>query len=156
MIDKAAVKSYGWTDVEISLGFFETGQGVRFTVDPAVKGIILDRLLRENKRRFECDIPTTSKPKIKRPGSTTSPQIAFELVGHQGNDSHERERGGSALAIETFLRAHRSWLSKSDILAHVDIPDGQWNAAINDLLERGTVERKGERRGARYRISESD
>ena len=156
MIDKEVVKSYGWTDVEISLGFFETGQGVRFTVDPAVKGIILDRLLRENKRRFEGDIPTTSKPKIKRPESTTSPQIAFELVGHQGNDSHEREHCGTALAIETFLRAHRSWLSKSDILAHVDIPDGQWNAAINDLLERGTVERKGERRGARYRISESD
>jgi hypothetical protein len=47
-------------------------------------------------------------------------------------------------------------MSKSDIVAHIEIPDGQWNAAINDLLSRGTVERQGERRGARYKFSESD
>jgi len=47
-------------------------------------------------------------------------------------------------------------LSKSGTLAYVDIPDSQWSAAINDLLARGTVERQGKRRSARYRISESD
>jgi hypothetical protein len=44
-------------------------------------------------------------------------------------------------------------LSKSDILAHVDIPDSHWNTAINDLLARGAVERQGERRSARYRYA---
>lgn len=48
------------------------------------------------------------------------------------------------------------WLGKSDTRACVEIHDAQSSTAINDLLARGTVERQGERRSARYRISESD
>ena len=49
----------------------------------------------------------------------------------------------------------RSWLNVSDIFAHVGIPDSQWNAAIKDLRARCILERQGESRCARYRISES-
>ena len=45
---------------------------------------------------------------------------------------------------------------KSDILASVDIPDDRLYAAINDVLVGGIVERQAARRGARYRIVESD
>jgi len=48
------------------------------------------------------------------------------------------------------------WRGKSDTRDCVETHDVQWGAAINDLLARGTVERQGERRGARYRILESD
>jgi len=61
-----------------------------------------------------------------------------------------------ARAILSYLQRVPGWHGKADILAYVGMPDGQWNAAINDLLARGIVERQGERRGARYRISESN
>lgn len=48
------------------------------------------------------------------------------------------------------------WLGKSDTRACVESHDVQWGAAVNDLLVRGAAERQGERRSARYRISESD
>lgn len=52
--------------------------------------------------------------------------------------------------------ANCHWLGKLGTRACVEILVGQWSIAINDLLARGTVERQGERRSARYRISESD
>lgn len=54
------------------------------------------------------------------------------------------------------VRVNCLWLGKSDTRACVEIHDAQLSIAINDLLARGTVERQGERRSARYRISESD
>ncbi len=56
------------------------------------------------------------------------------------------------IAILGFLSAHGGWHAKADVLAATGITDGQWNAAISDLIEGGRVERQGERRGARYRI----
>jgi hypothetical protein len=40
--------------------------------------------------------------------------------------------------------------SKSNVLEATQLPDGAWNAVIQTLLDRGEVERQGERRGARY------
>ena len=49
-----------------------------------------------------------------------------------------------------FLKASSGWHAKADILGATGITDGQWNAAINDLIAGGRVERQGEKRGARY------
>lgn len=63
-------------------------------------------------------------------------------------------RADPAQAIAEHLRAHPGWHAKSDIVAAVDVTDGQWNAAIADLMAGGKVERQGERRGTRYRLIE--
>jgi hypothetical protein len=63
------------------------------------------------------------------------------------------QAGPGVTQSEIFFSQTPRWLSKSDILAHVDIPDSHWNTAINDLLARGAVERQGERRSARYRYA---
>jgi hypothetical protein len=55
-------------------------------------------------------------------------------------------------AIFGFLSSHHGWHAKADILSTTGITDGQWNAAITDLISVGKVERQGERRGARYRF----
>jgi hypothetical protein len=47
---------------------------------------------------------------------------------------------------------HDGWHAKADILAATGITDGQWNDAISALIGGGRVERRGERRGARYSI----
>jgi len=57
--------------------------------------------------------------------------------------------------IEEYLKTHPGWHAKADVLAAIGITNGQWNAAIADLIARGKVERQGERRGARYRTLET-
>lgn len=51
LIDEAVKEAYGWTDIPLDHGFHTYRQMERFTVAPAVRVEILDRLLEENHRR---------------------------------------------------------------------------------------------------------
>jgi len=53
-LDTAVVEAYGWGDVELSHGFHTYRQMQRWTVSPAARVEILDRLLAENLRRAEA------------------------------------------------------------------------------------------------------
>ncbi|WP_087075186.1 DNA methyltransferase [Arthrobacter sedimenti] len=50
-IDLAVMEAYGWTDIPLDHGFHTYRQMERFTVSPAARVEILDRLLEENHRR---------------------------------------------------------------------------------------------------------
>jgi hypothetical protein len=50
-IDEAVCAAYGWTDLVLDHGHYETRQGVRWTIAPAVQTEILDRLLALNHER---------------------------------------------------------------------------------------------------------
>jgi hypothetical protein len=50
-LDKAVMDAYGWGDVELGHGFHTYRQMRRWTVSPAARVEILDRLLQENLRR---------------------------------------------------------------------------------------------------------
>jgi hypothetical protein len=50
-IDESVAEAYGWTDVPLEHGFHTYRQVKRFTMGPAARVEILDRLLRENHRR---------------------------------------------------------------------------------------------------------
>lgn len=50
-MDIAAMAAYGWDDVPLDHGFHTYRQMERFTVSPAARVVILDRLLAENHRR---------------------------------------------------------------------------------------------------------
>jgi hypothetical protein len=50
-IDRAVMEAYGWTDIRLDHGFHTYRQMERFTVCPAARVEILDRLLEENHRR---------------------------------------------------------------------------------------------------------
>ncbi|WP_184361916.1 type IIL restriction-modification enzyme MmeI [Nocardiopsis metallicus] len=52
-IDETVKEAYGWTDLELGLGFHETPKGVRLTVSEAVRVEILDRLLQLNFERHK-------------------------------------------------------------------------------------------------------
>ncbi|WP_239646230.1 Eco57I restriction-modification methylase domain-containing protein [Nocardiopsis valliformis] len=47
-IDEAVKEAYGWSDLDLQHGHHETDQGVRWTVSPAARVEILDRLLQLN------------------------------------------------------------------------------------------------------------
>lgn len=57
-IDEAVVNAYGWTDLLASgldHGFHGTRQGTRYTIGPAVRQEILDRLLELNHVRHAAE-----------------------------------------------------------------------------------------------------
>jgi hypothetical protein len=54
-IDEAVVRAYGWTELLNGTGlvhdFYDTRQGIRYTIGPAPRQEILDRLLELNHAR---------------------------------------------------------------------------------------------------------
>jgi hypothetical protein len=50
-LDTAVIDAYGWSDIELSHGIHTYRQMQRFTVSPAARAQILDRLLEENHRQ---------------------------------------------------------------------------------------------------------
>ena len=61
-------------------------------------------------------------------------------------------QAGPTHAIVEYMKAHPGWHAKSDIVSAIGITDGQWNAAIAELIADNRIERQGEKRGARYRV----
>jgi hypothetical protein len=55
-LDNAVRDAYGWSDLELDHHHWETPQGVRFTVSPAAKDEMLDRLLELNHRRYAEEV----------------------------------------------------------------------------------------------------
>ena len=54
-------------------------------------------------------------------------------------------------AVVEYLAAQASWCSRADVMASVELTAGEWNRAIGEVVDSGEVERKGEKRGTRYR-----
>jgi hypothetical protein len=55
-LDYAVRDAYGWTDLELDHHHWETPQGMRFTVSPAAKDELLDRLLELNQVRYAEEV----------------------------------------------------------------------------------------------------
>lgn len=168
-LDTHTLEAFGWQDIPLDHGFHEVAylpdsDNVRFTICEPARIEVLKRLadLNRERSRLEEESKASERRKPGQDSRKSKRSVALSDQAFLNLDAPARPRrdsgdaNGAAEKIVTHLKARRSWLSKSDILAYVDIPDGQWNAAINDLLARGSVERQGERRSARYRISESD
>ena len=165
-LNRVIMVAYDMDDIDLELGFHNVaylpaGKNTRFTMSERARREVLNRLSKLNKSRYpeeaEREGPPRTKPRTRagdgRPSGTSFSQTEFVLDAPSVWPNQGRPvTNGSARQIESFLRSRRSWLSKSDILAHVDVSGGQWNTAINELLARGIVECQGERRGARYRI----
>jgi hypothetical protein len=64
-IDEAVMEAYGWTDIPLDHGFHTYRQMERWTVSPAARVEILDRLLEENHRRAAIEAQQNPK-KAKR------------------------------------------------------------------------------------------
>lgn len=78
-IDEAVVNAYGWTDILLDHGFHTYRQMERWTVSPAARVEILDRLLEENHRRAaaEATAGLGSKKKGKSLQDSAKPEGAM-------------------------------------------------------------------------------
>jgi type I restriction-modification system DNA methylase subunit len=159
-MDIAVAHAYGWDDLDLEHGFHAVpylpeNDRVRFTISDRVRLEILRRLSELNHQRYEEEVSQglhgssgTRAPRRAAGTALTQPSLDFEpRVAATVNDATPSS------AIFNFLGAHDGWHAKADVLAATGITDGHWNAAIADLISGGKVERQGEKRGARYRIT---
>jgi len=55
-LDRAVVEAYGWADLNLNPGFYETRQGVRYTIDSAARADVLARVLELNHARYTDEV----------------------------------------------------------------------------------------------------
>lgn len=79
-LDYAVRDAYGWSDLALDHHHWETPQGVRFTVSPAAKDELLDRLLELNHERYAEEVAAglhekkTKKAPAKRARAASADQ----------------------------------------------------------------------------------
>lgn len=172
-LDRAVAGAYGWHDINLGHGFYETNQGLRYTISEEVHLDILDRLLELNHQRHEEEVAdglhdkSTNKAKSTRTSQSkassqnTFQNSLFDLTVQPieslalspsfkiGNDSETNTTN----QILAWLEAHEGWFQKSTILNGCGVSHDEWHNSINDLLTNKSVERQGETHSARYRYA---
>ncbi|MGC8732381.1 MAG: hypothetical protein ACP5RC_09000, partial [Halothiobacillaceae bacterium] len=142
---------------------------VRFTISEVARIKVLRRLSELNRQSYEEEVArglhgakttgsATRGPRKMRTGGRASSQPSFDFDAGPANEGYDlkaakkphQSQAYPARAVVEYLKTHSGWHAKSDIVAAIGITDGQWNAAIADLIANGSVERQGEKRGARY------
>lgn len=71
-LDCAVLEAYSWSDIDPGHGFHTYRQMQRWTVSPAARVEILDRLLEEDHRRTEQEQPSQPAP------------VGFEMPQEEG------------------------------------------------------------------------
>lgn len=177
-MDAAVARAYGWDDLDLDHGFHEVpylpeNSRVRFTISEAARIEVLRRLSELNRQRYEEEVAqglrgdatpraSTHAPRAGRAAcaATVQPSLDFDAIpANEGQYLKVAEpradyRAAPYHTIAEYLKARPGWHAKADVLVATGITDGQWNAAITELISRGRVERQGERRGTRYRLIE--
>ncbi|CFV69664.1 Type I restriction-modification system methyltransferase subunit [Burkholderia pseudomallei] len=164
-LDIAVARAYGWDDLDLDHDFHEVpylpeNDRVRFTISEAARVEVLRRLSELNRQRYEEEVaqglhPNATPRASSRPpraGRATNAERAQPSLDFEAETAVVTNGATPVTAILGFLNARDGWHAKADILAATGITEGQWNAAISDLISSGRVERQGERRGARYRV----
>lgn len=153
----------------------------RFTISERARQEVLRRLLKLNHERYAEEVaqglhdkgkkPAASKKNTKAPvrPSRAPPPPKREQLGLFGAApavSRVAETPAAyaapppadlsedAGAILAALDEIGDWAAKDEILGKAGIPAARWNRTINELVDAGKVERRGERRAMKYRRTE--
>lgn len=73
-LDEAVMDAYGWSDISLDHGFHTYRQMNRWTVSPAARVEILDRLLEENYRRLAAEEAASPKRIARGRKAKTEPE----------------------------------------------------------------------------------
>jgi hypothetical protein len=175
-LDQACLSAFGWTDIILDHSFrsaahVSSSNEIRFTISEAARVELLHRLAELNRQRYQEEVDqglhdvsaarakNTPRPKVV--GAATHPMLDFgDTAANHGQSPKapepHRPYASPATAILDFLSTRAGWHAKADILGLTGLADGQWSAAIADLISGGKVERQGEKRGTRYRAVGAD
>jgi hypothetical protein len=80
-MDNAVAAAYGWTDLKLDHGFYETKQGIRFTISEPARREVLQRLLKLNHERYAEEVKQglhgkkkTATKKAAKPAKKSAPK----------------------------------------------------------------------------------
>jgi hypothetical protein len=82
-MDHAVSGAYGWSGVDLNHGFYETKEGVRFTVSEPAKRFILEQLLTLNHKRYDEEVRAGLHEK-KASRKSSSSRDNMETAAAQG------------------------------------------------------------------------
>lgn len=161
-VDLAVASAYGWSDLDLGHGFHEVPylpktDNVRFTISETARVEVLRRLAALNRQRYDGEVAEGLHGGISKVSSrrvqlarADAPEQQGLNFGYVPDSTCAGEPSVIQTAILDYFRKQPGWHTKAGILSATNLSDGEWNASINDLIARGVVERKGERRGVRY------
>lgn len=86
-MDNAVAAAYGWQDLELSHGFHQTKQGLRFTISETARREVLDRLLELNHQRYAEEVAQGLHDKGKKKGKSGGKKKAQSESKKQDNDN---------------------------------------------------------------------
>ncbi|MBD2606957.1 restriction endonuclease [Scytonema hofmannii FACHB-248] len=86
-MDNAVAAAYGWQDLELSHGFHQTKQGLRFTISETARREVLDRLLELNHQRYAEEVAQGLHDKGKKKGKSGGKKKAQAESKKQDNDN---------------------------------------------------------------------
>lgn len=161
-LDNCVLNSYGWGSVNLAHNFYETKQGIRFTISEAARREVLDRLLELNHQRYAEEVAaglhekkTAKAPKAVKPVATPAAvDVQSDLFAEPIALPVQTSVSASGSSpIVDYLNAHPGWHNKDAILSATGFPENRWNVTIRQLLDSGQVQRQGEKRGAKYQAA---
>ncbi|MHC5717578.1 MAG: hypothetical protein ACYTX0_37115 [Nostoc sp.] len=86
-MDNAVAAAYSWQDLELSHGFHQTKQGLRFTISETARREVLDRLLELNHQRYSDEVAQGLHDKGKKKGKSGGKKKAQAESKKQDNDN---------------------------------------------------------------------
>ncbi len=128
-------------DLEASLQTTSVEELVRVGTSPAVKDA-LQSLLTAPALGGSARAPRAATPRRAAPSEEPAPTPTPRSRGAISEET--------LAAIKEALVSYPQGAAKADVLEATNLTDAAWNTAIQILLDRGEVERRGEKRGARY------
>ena len=161
-VDSGVAQAYGWSDLDLSHDFQveqdnEGGEDVRYGLDAEVERECLHRLIRLNRLQWEASEPVAAAQDVTAARSVRDPSsgqtsLALSLPAPEPSAAQARALAGDpAVLVATFLRSRDGFCGKKEILSATQLSDGQWNAAIKQLLANREVVKQGDKRSARYK-----
>lgn len=165
-VDQAVTAAYGWTDIDITYDFQKLPGGPangpwRWSLNAKTAAELLRRLIEANRKRHAEEIDhglssSARAPRMSHIRHANTEALPLHGLDFGGSSAMLRKyqnlcQADISQSILNYLRAHPNWHTKADILTATNLSDGDWNAAICDLLSSRVVERLGEKRGAKYR-----
>ena len=154
-MDLAVVEAYGWENISLEHDFYESKQGIRFSISEQSRVKIIKKIVQLNSQRYQEEVQSGLYEKMSSP---RSPKVARQSINSPASialfdfkPSQSSEGNRPDQAILDYLSANNTWLAKDNIVSGSGISANQWQETINQLVIDGLIERQGERRGARYR-----
>jgi hypothetical protein len=86
-MDQMVVAAYGWDNLELSHGFYETAHGLRFTISEDARLEVLQRLLKLNRKHYEEEVAA----RLNGKAITKKSEIARKRVAQQSGFDFGKE-----------------------------------------------------------------